>query len=123
MRIMHARLKCFYCFKLRAVTTAVCVVVTRQRQVCVCVCVCVRACVPACVCKSGCVRIDPLRGPDRIPLNWLLTYILNDAFSRYICCDWAKDSRPPPYHLHIPTLCESYLIVCIHVWANVGQLI
>lgn len=49
-----------------------------------------------------------------------LTYILHDAFSRYIFCDWVKCSKPPPCNIYT-TPSENYLIVCINVWAHIGQ--
>lgn len=29
----------------------------------------------------------------------VLTYILNDAFARYVSCDWARSSTHLPHHL------------------------
>lgn len=45
-------------------------------------------------------------------------YILNDAFARYICSDWAKSDEKPQF-ICTPILGENYPIV----WAEVGQMI
>lgn len=42
-----------------------------------------------------------IRCGDRTAFYWKrLTYILNDAFARYICCDWVNGSEPSPHYLY-----------------------
>lgn len=128
MRMLHvdvcahyvrARLKCdcilrlgwhAHCFKLRALTAGLPGVwwsVSRGRYVCEWV--------------GGCVRIDPLRDPDRILPNGWPTFWTTPSPGICAVIGWTAASLLRI--IFMPTPCENYLIVCLNVWANIGQLI
>lgn len=62
-----------------------------------------------CACARVMVRFVPVRVRERVGVfasircgdgtafyRAVLTYILNEAFARYVSCDWARSSKPSP---------------------------